>query len=299
MAAPSSRTPQYRLHKPSGQAVVTLDGRDIYLGKFGSPASRAEYDPLVGEWLASGRRLPAASDVTVNELLLAYHRHAQGYYVKNGRPTSGARNIALALRPARASHGHALARDFGPLALKAVRRALVESGVRRNEVNKRVRRLIRAFKWAVEEEMIPPSVHQALEAVAGLRQGRSEARESVPVRPVPGAFVEAIRPHVTSRVWAMVRIQLLAGMRPGEVCQMRARDLDITRKVWDYAPASYKTEHHGRERKLFLGPAALEVLRPELTGYLLAKLTASGFTSICTWRIASEGAKGENEVTVA
>src|SRR5262249_42641764 len=24
------RTPSYRLHKPSGQAVVTLDGRDIY-----------------------------------------------------------------------------------------------------------------------------------------------------------------------------------------------------------------------------------------------------------------------------
>jgi hypothetical protein len=54
------RTPSYRLHKPSGQAVVTLKGRDFYLGRHGSPESRAEYDRLVGEWLANGRRLPGS-----------------------------------------------------------------------------------------------------------------------------------------------------------------------------------------------------------------------------------------------
>jgi hypothetical protein len=49
---PSFRTPSYRLHKPSGQAVVTLSGR-VYLGRFGSTASRAEYDRRVAEWLAT------------------------------------------------------------------------------------------------------------------------------------------------------------------------------------------------------------------------------------------------------
>ena len=169
MSVPSFRTPQYRLHKPSGQAVVTLNGRDIYLGKFGTSASRAECDRLVARWLASGRRLSASStDLSVNELLVAYFRHVQEYYVKDGEPTSEVRNIGLALRTVRASHGHTQAKDFGPLALKAARQALVDSGICRNEVNKRVRRVIRAFKWAVEEEMIPPSIHQALRAVAGL-----------------------------------------------------------------------------------------------------------------------------------
>jgi hypothetical protein len=32
--------PAYRLHRRSGQAVVTLDGRDFYLGIHGSPESR-------------------------------------------------------------------------------------------------------------------------------------------------------------------------------------------------------------------------------------------------------------------
>ena len=36
------RNPSYRLHKPSGQAVVTLNGRDYYLGKHGTAESRAE-----------------------------------------------------------------------------------------------------------------------------------------------------------------------------------------------------------------------------------------------------------------
>ena len=48
----SLRLPSYRRHKPSGQAVVTLTGKDYYLGRWNTKASRAEYDRLIGEWLA-------------------------------------------------------------------------------------------------------------------------------------------------------------------------------------------------------------------------------------------------------
>ena len=33
--------PKYRKHRASGQAVVTLNGRDIYLGPHGTKASKA------------------------------------------------------------------------------------------------------------------------------------------------------------------------------------------------------------------------------------------------------------------
>ncbi len=56
------RTPLYRHHKASGQAVVTLNGRDFYLGKYRTEASRVEYDRHVSEWLTHGRRLPSAPD---------------------------------------------------------------------------------------------------------------------------------------------------------------------------------------------------------------------------------------------
>ena len=47
--------PKYRKHRGSGQAIVTIAGRDHYLGPHGTKASRIEYDRLIMEWLASGR----------------------------------------------------------------------------------------------------------------------------------------------------------------------------------------------------------------------------------------------------
>lgn len=260
----SVRTPSYRLHKPTGQAVVTLNGRDVYLGRHGTAASRAEYDRIVAEWLSNGRQLPApggAGDLSVSELIVAYVRHADGYYRKNDHPTGEAEAVRSSLRPLRQMYGPTPAREFGPLKLKAVRQALVDSGLCRNEVNKRTGRVVRAFKWAVENELVPPSVHHGLRAVTGLRKGRSGVRESEPVRPVPEAYVDAIRPHVSRQVWAMVELQRLTGMRPGEVVIMRTMDLDTSGRVWVYTPREHKIEHHGRPRVVYLGPRAQEILR--------------------------------------
>jgi hypothetical protein len=72
VSARPPRTPYYSLHKPSGQAVVTLNGQDIYLGRHGSPESRDEHDRAIAEWLTSGRQPPGETDLTVNDLILRY-----------------------------------------------------------------------------------------------------------------------------------------------------------------------------------------------------------------------------------
>src|SRR5687768_10532473 len=80
-------TPKYTLHKASGQARVTIQGKDHYLGRYGSKASKAEYDRLIGEWLSAGRlehQPPPASELTITELIAAYWRHAERHYVKHG-----------------------------------------------------------------------------------------------------------------------------------------------------------------------------------------------------------------------
>jgi len=296
--ASNSRTPSFRNHKPSGQAVVTLDGRDFYLGRFGTDASRGEYDRLIAEWLTNGRRLPASAyaeggDLSVNEMLLAYLGHVDAYYVKNSKPDDRTGQHPTGDPPLRQLYGHTPARDFGPLALKAVRKAMVDAGLCRSEINRRVGRLVRAFKWAVSEEMVPPSVHQALQ-VPGLRRGRADVRESEPVKPVPETFVESIRPHVSRQVWAMIELQRLSGMRPGEVVSMRTIDLDTSGKVWSYTPESHKTEHHGRRRLIHFGPRAQAVLRP----WIRAELSACLFSpaEATAERVASKRARRKTHV---
>jgi hypothetical protein len=114
--------PKYRRHKGTGQAVVTLDGRDFYLGKFGSATSRKEYRRVTAEWLATGGGFAAGdpSELTIAEFLKRYRKFAERYY----RPRPGSRtnelpNLRYAVKPLREIYGHTLVADFGPLALKA------------------------------------------------------------------------------------------------------------------------------------------------------------------------------------
>ena len=245
---------------------MTIDGKDFYLGRYASEPSRVEYDRLIAEWLSNGRRLPTSSsgrpvDLTINEMLLSYLSYADSYYNKNGKPTVEPGNIRLALRPLRQLYGHTGARDFGPVKLKSVRQAMIEANLCRSEINRRIGRLIRAFKWAVSEELVPSSVHESLRTVSGLRHGRADVRESEPVKPVADASIDAIRPFVARQVWAMIELQRLSGMRPGEVVAMRTIDVEMTEKVWTYCPETHKTEHHGKRRRIHLGPKAQEILR--------------------------------------
>ena len=84
-------SPSYRRHRPSGRALVCIDGQRIYLGKWNTGESRKRYHQLIAEWLANGRRLPtneSTADPTVAELIVPYWRHSKSYYRRNRQPTS-------------------------------------------------------------------------------------------------------------------------------------------------------------------------------------------------------------------
>jgi integrase len=293
-----SQSPSYRHHKPSGQAVVTLDGRDFYLGHWDSPESHAEYDRRLAEWLTNGRKSPLVEKPqgrTISALILAYWRYVEHYYVKNGKPTSEQQVIRQALGPVRQLYGHTLAKDFGPLALEAVRGEMIQHrivrkvrikdpatgevrteerllavGLARRNINKQISRIRRMFAWAVEEELVPVEVHAAILRVQGLRKGKGQAREKPRVRPVELAAVEATLPHLPAMVRAMVEVQRLCGGRPQDIVEMRPIDIDMAGSIWEYRPRRYKTEHRNdddapeRERIVFLGPKAQAILKPLL-----------------------------------
>jgi integrase len=263
-------TPTYRFHKQSGQAVsdfydpLTGRKRTVSLGKWESPESRREHARLCAE-VAAGRTAPSASTtISVNELLAAYLAHATTYYVKEGRTTDEVWCLKSAIRVVRHVHGHVPVDQFGPAALEAVRRRMVELGWARGTVNKQVGRVRRIVRWGVAKQLVSPAVLVGLEAVAPLKKGRSAARETSPVLPVSDTAVETTIPHLSAVVAAMVKLQRLTGMRPHEVCRLRPGDVDRSTGVWVYTPHGHKTEHLGRPRRIPLGPRARAVLEPFL-----------------------------------
>jgi integrase len=231
------------------------------LGPYGIPASRAVYDRLVAEWLA---KQPAAPCPTIDEIIVRFLEHARSYYRKAGVETAEVANVRLSLRPLHDRFGSLPVVEFGPRALNLVRQEMLGSGVSRLEINRRVSRIRRMFRWAASEELIPAGIVAALKTLADLKKGRTTARETSPVTAVPEAFVDAVLPHVSRQVATMIELQRLTGMRPGEVMIMRAGDLDTTGKVWLYRPSAHKMEHTNRSRVVPIGPRAQAVLRPWL-----------------------------------
>ena len=285
----TSRIPSYRLHKSTGLAVVRLNGRDVYLGRHGSEESRAEYQRVIAEWLANGRHAPppngvdhghyAPCNLTINDLFLRYwQEHVCEYYIKDGKPTNEQANIRQVMAILCETHGHTLASSFGPLALKAFRGRLLEKDLARRTINRDVDRVKRMFRWAGENEIVSPQLYENLRCVPGLKRGRCRARESEPVTPAPEDQVEAVLAIVSEPIATMIRLQRYTGMRPDEVVRMRTCDLDRSEKIWGYTPQSHKTQHHGRKRKIFLGPRAQQLVQPFLerdeSAYLFSPMEA-------------------------
>jgi integrase len=254
--------PKYRKHRSSGQAVCTIHGRDHYLGPHGTKASKLEYDRLIAEWLVSGRNPlgTAPDELTVVELCARYLKFASTYYRKGGKCTGEVPPIKAMIKILVPLYGKKPCSEFGPLALKAVRHQMIGAGCSRSYANAQIARIKRMFKWASSEQLLPIEMFQTLASVAGLRRGKTDARETDPVMPVADELVESTLPHMGSVVADMVRLQRITGMRPAEVCIVRPCDIDRTSTVWVYRPESHKTEHHGRERRVFIGPRGQEIL---------------------------------------
>ncbi|MCI0701856.1 MAG: site-specific integrase [Planctomycetia bacterium] len=268
---PGKTAPTLCRHKTRQLGYVTLNGREHYLGHWPTsrgkkppPDVQAAYDELIGKWLAHGRQLPEERPpLTVNDVVLAYVKWVATHYVPRRQKDDQNRFIRSAASVVCELFGRTPAVEFGPKKLKAVRQAMVELDWCRNTVNAQIDRVKRMFKWAVAEEMVPGEVYHALRSVDGLRRGTPGVRDTEPVEPVAIETVEAVLPFLQPVTRAMVRVQLLTGMRPGELCQLRESDIDTTDPsgVWLFRPPQHKTQHHGHDRVVSIGPQAQEVLR--------------------------------------
>jgi integrase len=284
--------PSYRFHRRTQRAIVTVrnpDGsrRDVLLpGDFNSPESRQEYERILALLRANSGCLPtlvgSQADITVNELVLRFmNEHIFTYYIEpiGMTPTTEQDAFRGALRPLTRLFGSLPAGEFGPLNLRTVREAMItgtwlneeersrytkanrQIGLARSTINKHVSRIRMMFRWATEMQILPARVLHALQAVKGLRKGRSAARETTPVAPVSPEVVYATLPHLPPVICDMVQLQLYTGARGGEICSMRAIDIDTTGEIWLFRPEQHKTQWMGHQRTIAIGPRGQEIVK--------------------------------------
>jgi integrase len=283
-AAPAPKTPPYRLHKTDGRAVVTLDGRDFFLGAHGTPENVEAYNRLIAAWIVNGRRTEGLglvrddgvpADLTIVEVIARFLRYAIDEYPNSNEVS----NYGYALKPLKRLFGAQLACEFSPKKLKLVQQEMVGMGWCRTNINKMIGRVRAMFRWPEGEVLVPKGTWHNLKTLKGVRKGRVGVKESVPVRPVTAEDRLAIRDHVSRQVWNLTQLQYLTGARAGELLKLRAIDTDTTPAVWRYAPERHKNAHRGHGRVILFGPQAQEILRTYLgtrpvDGYLFSAAEA-------------------------
>lgn len=264
------RVPKYRKNG-DGRAFVSHPSipnksRRLYLGKWGTKESRLEYEKWLTAFL-TGSSIPTSvnhNSITVAELAVEYLTFAINYYSQDGVPTGEYAEVKASLKFFLDLFINELGTSIGPRHLRFYQQHLVSHGYRRGVINVRVGRIKRFIKWCCAQELIPPSIYQGLAVVDGLRRGRSNAKESEKVKPVPLQDVEALLPFMSPVLRAMVQLQYLCGMRPGEVCIMRGCDIDQSGPIWLYRPARHKTEGTGRVLAKAITQRGQEILKPFL-----------------------------------
>ena len=255
-----------------GTAFVRVNGKRIYLGKFGSPEAAQNYAQCIAEWavgdVAPGQPAPVVGSIAVKALAIAFLDHVQKNDPSHYHAFRSAISVLLQL------YSETAADSFTPKCLVAVQqqftREVDKNGKRRSRqyCNTLASHIRTMFRWGVVQEVVSVVTADALKYVPPLRQGRTEAPESLGRTDVPDKVVDATLPHLLPTVAAMVQVQRLATMRPNEVCRMKVGDIDMSRKdgIWLYQPPKHKGTWRGDGKIIPLGKPEQALILPYWEG---------------------------------
>lgn len=242
-----------------GAAYAYVGNRQKYFGSYEDPETHKRFAHFLQLWEANGGQAPpepqGVADLTCETLVALYLSHCEKHYRRpDGRPTGEAQQVAYTAKPMLDLYRKLPASSFTIHCLKRVRQEMVESGLSRKTVNQRVWRIRRMFRWAAEEEHVGPEILASLAVLRSLQEGRTDARETEKVRAVSEEHFQQILPFLRTPVRAMAEFQWWTGARPGEVRELRTRDISqMDQRVWLYEPPIHKTSHRNKKRFSFRG----------------------------------------------
>jgi hypothetical protein len=134
--------------------------------------------------------------LTIGEAIAAYWaQHVRPRIEPLKVPTAQSDVIRAALRSLLSLYHGELASRIGAMNLRVIRGTMVEEGLARTTINRRVKYIVAAFKWLASNDLVPVEAWHKLLTIDALRHGQTTAREPKPVRPVEDEHVEAVLDH--------------------------------------------------------------------------------------------------------
>lgn len=266
----AQKIPSYRLHAASGLGVVTIHGKDVYLGTHNTPESLAAYGRAIAELLATGTAPVAPNSVmTIREVVDRYRLARLVELSPRDRA-----HIEPILSTMAELYGDTPAADFGPVRFEALRMAFVRKDWSRNYTNDQMGRVKQVLRWLVTRELFPGEKLAAIREVLPLRAGQTQARELKKITAVPIEHVEVTLKNVPDPVRGLILFQLHTGCRPGEATTAHRCELDTTGRaklpsgstlaldgVWVYSPSAHKNAWRGSRRFILIGPQGQAALQ--------------------------------------
>ncbi len=136
----------------------------------------------------------------------------------------------------------------------------------RKYLNRQIGRIIHMFRYATQpgRRLVPPTVWHDLKTLDGIRQGDATAADTGDFPPAPVEDLRAAIDAAPPTLAAMIRLQWLTGMRPGELVKMRTIDIVEAGDFWEYRPPIHKNAWRRQKRVVMLAEEARQILESRL-----------------------------------
>lgn len=205
--------------------------------KINSLSERTEFDDAAG--------LPVSiDDLTLSELADMYYEWARDYHQDAPIPGYAQKWLtSLVIDIVGDVHWT----EMTPELFKMIPTELLARGKNRQVINQIMTDTCTWIQWCYDEKNISRRIDMELRAVKRMRKNKLGVREKVAKVAVLWEEAEMLLPFLAPPLRSMVTTQFWAGMRPGEVCIIRPRDLLLV--------PTDKPEQHGADELMYYFPS--------------------------------------------
>ena len=203
----------------------------------------------------------------------------EAYLAQRRRPVgaSDRDNIKLVFAFIITLFPNATTADFDAEKLEALINFLIRQKSRfrkpysRKYINKLVGFVRSVFRWGATKKLVSYKIVAELALVPALQYGEALHENDEREDASPEAIIATIRHLKEPQFIDMVILQVLTGMRPSELCNLKAGEIKkcfcrkTGKNVWTFVPYHHKTKWKGKKRSITLGDEEMTILQKYMT----------------------------------